>query len=569
LDGPQLQPRVPSVADFYFADPRLALVPIEHLTPIGMSVEFAALLTARRGWRAAQVALFDAGFSLYWTRSAALARRTATWPAPRLRHVAVVGDALAVRPYSQLLNTSAWLLYASDLDTERAHPEWVAYLLAYGDRMAMTGEVTHAAAQAAAWWLERTDDECRAFAEAATRATRPDAAGFQAIAAGLSWLRRLRHVDLCPPRVVSPHRSMPGTGLLVPQALEQEPPALSVRWRTTAEAALRAYRAAWAAREPAAVAELLSWLERETPPLLVTAEGGRIVWEPEAPGHGDPLRDLLADADAVAVRAIHDDLRAVDRHTRAFLDAVVDRTALSTARADAEQSGYSYLHRERRLIAYNVDERGMERRRGAPLPFARAMLGARTAHEWAHLADAAGWVPRTIDESGWQAAQDALAAALDATIGAAPAAVRARTGADVARLAEGGGSAGRTLVRIALTRLPDYRANLVARRFLDEHERETYVRHNIRTLRPEYPPPELWRMLVRYLYEYQYLGPHLRLVRVADARAFLWQSTWFVDDFVATGVLDAARFDALAERVATLCRAHDVDETRFRRANLV
>jgi hypothetical protein len=58
-------------------------------------------------------------------------------------------------------------------------------------------------------------------------------------------------------------------------------------------------------------------------------------------------------------------------------------------------------------------------------------------------------------------------------------------------------------------------------------------------------------------------------VRVADARAFLWQSTWFVDDFVATGVVDAARFDALAERVATLCRAHDVDETRFRRANLV
>jgi hypothetical protein len=58
-------------------------------------------------------------------------------------------------------------------------------------------------------------------------------------------------------------------------------------------------------------------------------------------------------------------------------------------------------------------------------------------------------------------------------------------------------------------------------------------------------------------------------VRIADARAFLWQSTWFVDDFVATGVLDAARFDALAEGVATLCRAHAVDETRFQKANLV
>ena len=118
-------------------------------------------------------------------------------------------------------------------------------------------------------------------------------------------------------------------------------------------------------------------------------------------------------------------------------------------------------------------------------------------------------------------------------------------------------------MRIALTRLPDYRANLVARRFLDDDERETYVRHNIRTLRPDYPPEQLWRMLVRYLYEYQYLGAHLGLTRIPDARTFLWQSTWFADDFVASGVLDDARFDALADGVAALCRAHSVDETRF------
>src|SRR6185503_12294453 len=243
LDGCELQPRIPAVADYYFADPSLALVPIEHLTPIGMSGEFAALLAARRGWRSAQIALFDAGFSLYWTRSAALAGRTATWPAPRLRHVAVVADGAAVRPYSQLLNTSAWLLYASDLDADRSHPEYVAYLLAHGDRMAVSGEVTTAAVQAAAWWLERSDEECAAFAAAAARATRCDAAGYQAIAAALPWLRRLRHADLCPPLVVSPHRAVPGTGLLVPRALEQEPPALVVRWREAAERALGTYRA--------------------------------------------------------------------------------------------------------------------------------------------------------------------------------------------------------------------------------------------------------------------------------------------------------------------------------------
>jgi hypothetical protein len=533
-----------------------------------MSGEFAALLAGRRGWRPARVALFDAGFSLYWTRSAALARRTATWPSPRLRHVAVVADATAVRPYSQLLNTSAWTLYASDLDADRANPEWVAYLLAHGDRMAVTGEVTMPAAQAAAWWLDRTDDECIAFSAAAARATRPDAAGFRALAAALPWLRLLRHVDLRPPRLVSPHRTIPGTGILVPEALEHEPPALILRWHEAAEHALATYRAAWAARDPKAARELADWLAQAAPPLLVTADAGRVVWDPQLPDRVSALRDTLADADAVAVRAIHDDLRVVDRHTRAFLAAVVDPAPLAAAPADADQSGYSYLHRERRLVAYNVDERGMERRHGTPLPFGRAMLGARTTHEWAHLADAAGWVPRTADAARWQEAQDALADALDATIAGAPAAIRARTARDVSRLTEGG-SPGRALARIALTRLPDYRANLIARRFLDEDERETYVRHNVRTLRPDYPPEQLWRMLVRYLYEYQYLGAHLALTCVADARTFLWQSTWFADDFVASGVLDGARFDALAEAMSAICRAHSVDETRFSAAKLV
>lgn len=539
-------------------------MPIEHLTPVGMSRNFAALLAARRGWTAARIALFDAGFALYWTRGTALARRTATWPAPRVRHVAVVDDPQAVRPYSQLLNTSSWLLYAGDVDPARANPEWLAYLLAHGDRMAVTGEVTLPAVQAAAWWLERTDAECAAFAAAAKASTRPDADGFRALAEALPWLRRLRHEDVAPPRIASPHRPIPGTGLLVPRGLEHEPPALVVRWQRAAEGALAAYRAAWRRRDPAAVAALADWLANDAPPLLVTADAGRIAWDPEAPARTEAVRAALAGADAVAVRAIHDDLRLVARHTRAFLGALTDASALPPPPYDGDQHGYAYLHRERRLVAYNLDEPGMERKHGPPLPFARAMLGARTAHEWAHLADAAGWVRRTIDDAAWAAAEAALAAALDETIAAAPARVREQTRPDVARLAMGATSPGAALARIVLARLPDYRANLVARHFLDEEEREAYVRHNIRALRAEYPPSLLWRMLARFLYEIQYLDGHLAMTRVPDARSYLWQSTWFADDFVATGVLDVARFETLVDRVATMCRAHAVDGSRFR-----
>ena len=378
-----------TLADYYLDDPRLVLVPIEHLTAAGMTEDFAAFLAERRGWTAARVALFDAAFSLYWARSAALARRTRTWLPPRRRHVALVADALSVRPYVQLLNTSAWMLYETDFDPALSHPEFAAYLLVHGDRMAVSGEVTTAALHTAAWWLERTDDECAAFVAAAGRASRPDAAAFQALAAAIGWLRELRHETLRPLVVLTPHRPIPGTGLLVPCAVEAEPPALVARWTAEARQALGAYRARWRDPAAAAAARLSDWLAAEAPPLLVTARNGRIVWDPETPDRLGALRAELRDADRVAVDAVIADLRVIDRHTRAFHAALVDPAGLPTPAASTDQSGYSYLHRERRLIAYNLHEPGMERLAGPPLPYARHMLGARTAHEWAHLADRA------------------------------------------------------------------------------------------------------------------------------------------------------------------------------------
>jgi hypothetical protein len=146
-----------------------------------MTRAFAELVTARAGWSAATIALFDGGFGRYWSRAASLARRATGWPPPRRRHVAVVREPLAVRPYASLLNTSAWLLYAADVDPARSDPEFLAALLAHGDWMASTGEVAYAAVRGAAWWLERSDPECDAFAAAAERSTRPDAAASRAL----------------------------------------------------------------------------------------------------------------------------------------------------------------------------------------------------------------------------------------------------------------------------------------------------------------------------------------------------------------------------------------------------
>lgn len=525
------------------------LVPIEHLTPRGVSRAFAAALRTR-GWTAERVALFNRSFTLYWERSTALARRIPGWPPPRLRHVAVVAEPLDVHPYVALLNTSAWTLYAGDLDPAASHPELVAYLLAHGDRLMVLGEVTTAALHLAPWWLERGDAECAAFAAAAARSARPDAAAFRALAAALPWLRRLGHDALrpCP----EPHRIIAGTGVQVPRALEGEPPALVQTWTAAARAAVEAYRARWRAPDAAARDALLEWLAADAPPLLV-ASRQRILWDPEAPHRVDALRAALADCSGAALRDVHADLDVVAARTRAFLAALAASPALPPAR-DAEQRGYVYMHRSRGLLAYDLDEPGIDRRQGPALPFARAMLGARAVHEWAHRAVDAGHVPWSLPAAEHAARLATVAALLDEAIAAAPTAVRTATAEDLAALAAAGGSAGRALARQLTERMPDFQCNLLAQRFLDRSECETYVRHNVRTLRGMIWPARRWRMLVRYLYELQYL----RFSAVADPRRFLLCSTWADADLLATGLVTRARFDTLADAVAALCDGYAV-----------
>ena len=546
------------LSEYYLGDPRLILIPIEHLSTDGMSRELAALLRDDPRWDDARTALFDAAFSRYWARSADLARRTRTWPGPRLRHVAIVTDPAAVRPFVQLLNTSAWLLYRDDFDPARANPELGAYLLVVGDRMAVSGEVASAPLHAAAYWLERSDDECAAFIDAAARATRPDAEAVRAVADALPWLRQLRHDTVRPP-ASGGHRAISGTGLLVPPAVVDEPQRLVDACAADARQAIARYRAGWRDDPRSAIAGVCEWLAHDVPPLVVTSQGNRIVWDPNASDRVGALRSELRQADRAAVEAIGKDLRVIARHTRAFHAALTDPEALPPPAPETEQRGYAYLHVKRTLIAYNLREPGIERLNGPALPFARAMLGARAVHEWAHLAADAGWVPRVASTETFAAVRAELAGALDDVVQRAPAPIAGVAAADLAKLARAD-SPGAALTELLLTRVADYQANLIAMRFLDENERETYVRQNVRTLRFEYGPTQLWRLLVRYLYEFQYL----RFSAVADPGAYFVRSTWLDEDFFRTGVLDAERFDRLTAAVARVCECWAVDEGRFR-----
>jgi hypothetical protein len=550
--------------DYYFLDSRVVLVPTERLTPRGVDPRFALLLQERAGWTSARIDLLSSAFAAYWSRSALLAERAPHLRPPRRRSIAVIRDPAQVRPYVALLNTSTWTLYETDLDPERSHPELVTYALLHGDRLLEAPEIGRVAIDLAPYWFERTPVELRAFADAARASTSPDGAVFREVGDALSWLKELRHETLRPPRLGA-HRAIPGTGLLVPRRLEARPDALVERCRERARASIAQFRAGRGTAGKPAAERLVAWLSTTTPPVLVTASGtgGTPLWDPDAPERVDRLAAALAGSLGEALDDVLSDLQVIAAHSRRFHAALAHPDTLPRPDADATQRGYTFLHRDRGLLAYDLDEPGLERLRTPSLPYAREMLGARAWHEWAHLAVDGGCVPRTVDDESWRELEHRFADLLDQALREAPRSVRAETAVDLESL-PAAGSAGARLVRLFATRLPDYRANLLACRFMNDAERETYVRQNVRSLRREYAPTARWRLLVRLLFEAQYLS----FSAIEEPRSYFLDTTWFRDDFLDSELLDDEAFDALSAAARALCEAHAVDEGRFLRGSL-
>ncbi len=195
------------------ADPRVVLVPIEHLSARGL-VDAGREALVASGWKAERVDLVDRGFALYWDRVASLAQRSPAWAPPRLRNLVIVVEADSVHPYAQILNTSSWTLFESDVDPETSNAEFLACLLAHGDRMALLGEVTRAGLFNAAYWFERTEAERQAIRVGAERALVADADLHREIVAASGWLGELYESSLRPPPSSAVTRPIPGSGLM-------------------------------------------------------------------------------------------------------------------------------------------------------------------------------------------------------------------------------------------------------------------------------------------------------------------------------------------------------------------
>ncbi len=562
---------------FYFSDPRVTLVPIEHLSERGVSAEMAATLKDRVAGGERIGDWINQAFPRYHERTRDLARRSRAWAPPRLRNIAVVASSTSIPPYVQLLNTSTWTLFDCDFDPATSSIELLAYLFVHGERMSITGEATLVALHNAAYWFDRDDAEIANFQHGARASSRPDAAAYAALADAMPWLRRLYHEPLRPPPNPIGYRAIAGTGLLVDAAQESDAERLVSQWTQSATSAVQRYFAAYQTSEPGELSALLDWLREQRHEFVVTGRSNRVLWDGDNADRLGPLRNELRRASGPALRSIRSDLAVIDHHSADFRARASRYDALPEADEEIAQDGYTYLLRGRKILAYNLFEAHLDRLRVPSLPFARAMLGARAYHEWCHLAVNAGWVRTTTTATDLDRRILELRDTLDDAIAAAPQAVRRVAGSDLLALVDSHGPAvpvhwgcgtvsvpgetgGASLLRMILPRVADYLANLLAARLQRVDEREAYVRQNIRTLRGLYGAAQMWRMFARYLYEKQYL----RFSEVPDRSEYFVRSTWFDADFLDSGIVSADRFDHIDRAFAALLDAFDIDASAIR-----
>jgi hypothetical protein len=539
------------------------LIPAEELEPAGLRAPFRAELLASGLVSPDWLARFEAAFALYFRRARALAERAARhFLPPRAQNLCLVRDPRAVRPWFQPLGRASCLLDHAAFEPARGSLEFATYQFFHVERLGLARAIVPALVQDFGYWLALTQEERLDFAAGCRRAEEGRASGWRALARALEWIVEGAHETLKPTRLA--HEALvpiPGSGYLLPQRHAGELAKLERAWTAAAEERRTAYFTHHAASSAHDAPALLEWLARARPLVLVTGKTGEILWDPERPAELERLRGELADATSAALANLRADLEVVGARSRAFLASLVDPSRLPRPGPTIDQNGLAYIHRERKLVAYNVHEPGMQRLREPSVPFERWMLAARTIHEWGHLAVDAGFVavPERRQQE-FESVQLELARLFDAIVTDAPSALRAHAARALAELARAPGGIGRGLVTQCLGRMSDWQANLLAQRYLAPEERETYVRNNVRPLLGELDSAHLFQALARYAFEYQYLcfDPE------RDAHRYFLACTWFGEQFLARGVLDEARLELVLDAVGRLCRCHEVEAAAFR-----
>jgi hypothetical protein len=544
--------------NFYFGHAQMFVVPVEHLARTGVDTEFAAVLQEERGISVAWIDLLSSAISTYHERLEHLfTRGRGSWFPPRLQNLCVVTDPAATRPYYQPFAGASWLLYEADFDPEFTNLELAVYQLVHAERLGITRSVPRTVIGNLSYFLARSQDERKAFAEATTRCARPDAAGFRALGDAMAWVGELFHDKLRPPLAFSdePLQPVPGVGLVITDRQGEQIGALATTFESAANDVVQAYyRHQGAGLDGGTPAERITTYLRERKPRVLFADAsGEIIWDPDAPDDVDAVGPAVSGLCDCAAQGVCGDLELVAARSAAVFARLTDPDRLPSHGEEVGEEGGAYIHNDRRMMVYSLNQPGIDTAREGPPPFHRWLLGARTAHEWGHLAADAGLVrlaPGRRDEH--DAALVELASLLDRVILAAPEAFREQV-EDQFAARESGQTVGQAMVALQMQRIGDYKSNVLAREVLPVEEMESYVRANVRSLAAE--PHSFLGKLARYAYEFQYLG----LSKMEDPRHYFYSTTWFLDNYVTTGVLSREDADHMLDLMATVCACYELE----------
>lgn len=556
--------------DFYLGQDGVVLIPIEHLSREGLGREFQAALEARGAFSPEWLAFFNHAFACYWERALDLhARAPQYWMPPRVQHLCVYTATQGINPYSQLFHRSSWSLIASDFDPASSSLEYAVFQFFQAERANLMRQLLPALVANLNYFLTLAAEQLEDFEEGCQRSQRGDVSGFQALAAATSWISQCYHPSLKPPRLHLPgYIQIPYADLIMPASQQERLNDLQQAWAMAAQGVIERHFAFHAQPAPSKGQQVADWLIETRPSLLVAGKDGRLVWDPERPEAVDQLLPELAGVTAIAEERLIADLAVVDHHTRRFWACVRDPQGLAEPAPFMTPGGLSYVHPTRHLITYSLGDEGNRYRLQEPSPpFERLMLGARTLHEWGHLAAESGWIGvQEANKTHYDECRAALVACLEGLHASASATVRAATAMEMEHLraSSQSGNPFRFLVKLMITRSEDYQANLLAQRFLRPAEMETYLRHNVYSLVTETDTTGVYARLLRYAYQFQYL----RLSRIDHPLAFFLSSTWFPEEYFRRGILNEAQFQELLDRVGDLCDCYTIDESKFDFSNL-
>jgi hypothetical protein len=543
---------------FCLAHENAFVVPAEALTERGVEAWLATSLLDSSRLTGNQLRCLEQGFAMYWQRCADLyARAPRSWFPPRQTNLLIASEARGISPYLEPFGGTSSMLYTSDLDT---HPEYVAALLVHMERLSLLRSVKATVAYNLSYWFDRDPSSRQAFADAARRAERPDAAGFSALAAAFDWIDEFLHDPLRAPaqEATEPFVSINGADLYVPKRLQAQ-------LMTLADAAEAAVRAAMDTAAPAtgvpgaapnrALDDLCDWLAQTRAHVIVHGPHGGTLWTPE---HDDPIRvrRVLAEANDDAVASLHADLRVTDERARQCRERVRDVDSLPTHCGVLETGGGAYVDAARRAVVYELQQPAFDARAGAAPPYHRLLLGARVMHEWGHIAHTAKILHLPEERRAeYTAARTELGERFAEVVAAITGPLRGSVDEELNSIEPRRAELPKALARKTLARVGDYLSNMMCVRLIPAEEMQAYVRTNVRHHLDEHLG--LVSELARYAYEVHYLD------LVDMPRSYFYRTSRFPDYFIHTGIVSADDAEALFDAAGRVLACYAIDEARL------